>query len=313
MILRCLILISSLLLSGCPKSPHGPTTLEAPGARISQTRAQSDFTRIEVDGPFYVVLHTGARRPIVILKGDSRDLPAVITTVSDGKLHITIGSGYPKHGTIQAEIYTPTLTGFDYHGVGSIIGTRLHTGMLDLVLDNNGSTRLEGQLDLRRLDLRGTGTTDIAGINSPYLRIHLSGKPRVKLSGRMNVAALEVNNDARLSLYWIKSPVLTIRAFGQAFIQLAGVVEKLNVELWDNARFNGRYLRAKRAFVKTHDHAVAEMSAVSRQHTLASDTSDIHFYNLPTLRTDFMAKEGAVLDMRDLGSPYVEEYTDYNK
>ena len=104
--------------------------------------------------------------------------------------------------------------------------------------------------------------------------------------------------DGRLSLYWVKSRELTIRARGKSFIQLAGVVDKLDVELWGQAHFGGRYLRAMRSFVKTHNQSVAEISAVKRQHTLASDTSDIHFYNIPTMKADFMANNGAVLDMR---------------
>ena len=87
----------------------------------------------------------------------------------------------------------------------------------------------------------------------------------------------------------------------------------MEVELWNHADFNGRYLRASRAFVKTHDNSVAKISAVRRQHTLASDASDIYFYNLPEMRTDFMAYDGAVLDMRDWNLLCEQEYTIYNK
>ena len=106
---------------------------------------------------------------------------------------------------------------------------------------------------------------------------------------------------------------MVVRARDQSFIQLAGAVGKLDVELWGKACFRGRYLRADRAFVKTHDVSVAEISAVKRQHTLANDASDIHFYNVSTMKADFMGFDGAVLDMRDLGLPFTQEYTRYNK
>jgi hypothetical protein len=143
--------------------------------------------------------------------------------------------------------------------------------------------------------------------------LNVSGKTKVKLVGMANLEYLELNDNAFISLYWIKSPTLTVRGHGKTVIQLAGMVNRLDVELWDKARFKGRYLRADRAFVKTHGRSVAEISAVKRQHTLASDKSDILFYNIPTLKTDFMAYDGAVLDMRDLRSPYIKEYDEYNK
>ena len=103
-----------------------------------------------------------------------------------------------------------------------------------------------------------------------------------------------------------------MRERGNAFVQLAGIADRLDVELWGNARFRGRYLRANTLFVKTHDSSLAEVSAVKRQHTLASGSSDIHFYNIPQLKTDLMAFNGAVLDMRDWNNPWTQEYNQYN-
>ena len=122
-----------------------------------------------------------------------------------------------------------------------------------------------------------------------------------------------MDNDGWLSMYWIKSKMLIVRGRGAAFIQLAGVADRLDVELWGKAQFHGRYLRANNAFVKTHNQSLAEIAAVNKQHTLASDNSDIHFFNIPSMKTDFMAFNGAVLDMRDWNMPLMQEYNQYNK
>jgi len=182
-----------------------------------------------------------------------------------------------------------------------------------LVIDNQGSTTLKGTLGVRKLQLSGAGAVEINGINSPALQVKLTGKSHVKLGGFANLSSLDLNNDSWVSMYWVKSKALTIRGHGRTFIQLAGIAEHLDVELWDNAHFNGRYLRAERSFVKTHGKSVAEIAAVKRQHTLATDTSDILFYNIPVMKADFMAYNGAVLDMRDLSQPFIQEYDQYNK
>jgi len=301
----------SLLVVGCaPRSapPIAPPVIYS----AVQHRVMPPFTRIKVDGPISVALHTGDARPQVILHGDPRDLAAVTTMVVNSMLQINIGKGYPKFGGIHAEIRGKYLNAFIYHGVGTITGNNLRSSLLDLSIANEGKTTLQGQMVLRSLEVSGNGYTQISTISSPGLRVRLIGAPRVKLAGVVNLTSLDMDS-GWLSMYWVKSKLLTIRGKGAALIQLAGVVDKLDVELCDKARFNGRYLRSNITFVKTFDQSLAEITTIDKQHTLASGNSDIHFYKIPKMKTDFMAFNGAVLDMRDLRSPFVQEYNRYNK
>lgn len=311
MLLRFLLIICCVLLvTGCPRS----TAVYTPTANNSQQIRQTPtFTRVNVVGRMNVRLHTGHSHQKVILLGDSRDLAKVVTKVVNGTLYVAASTDSPHYGAIQIEINSRYLNSFEYHGAGTVTGTQLRTSLLDVLLDNKGKTTLQGQIGLRKLVVRGGGYTEISGINSPYLTINIADKSIVRLAGVVNLATLDMLKDGRLSLYWVKSKELIIRGGGQSFIQLAGIVDKLHVELRGESRFNGRYLRAVRAFVKTYNKSVAEISAVERQHTLASDHSDIHFYNIPAMKADFMSYAGAVLDMRDLGLPFVQEYNQYNQ
>jgi len=315
-----LIICSLLSIAGCSKhhmaANHTPSKLPPKFASSVQHRQTPSFSRVNVKGTFDVNLHTGYKRSSVILHGDPRDLAYVSTQVINGVMQLTIGAGYPRFGKIAAEINTHNLTSFVYHGTGTITGYKINTSYLDLLIDNSGRTLLQGNISLRKLEVKGGGYTEILGVNSPYLLVKISGKSNVKLSGTANLSLLDINDpkgQGRFSFYWVKSKELRVRGSGKAYIQLAGIVNRLNVELWGNARFNGRYLRADRAFVKTHNKSVAEISAVKRQHTLASDDSDIQFYNIPNMKADFMAYDGAVLDMRDLSPQVVQEYDQYNK
>ena len=312
MVLRYFLMMCCVaMLAGCPHSQAPMTKVATQSSQ--QIRQVPAFTRVYVKGLLNVSLHTGFPQPHVVLHGDPRDLAYVVTKVVNGLLQVSLGAGYPRYGAVQVEVDSRYLNSIEYHGMGTVSGTQLHTGLLEVLIDNKGKTTLQGQIGLRKLNVRGGGYTEISSIDSPYLLVNISDKSIVRLSGKVNLAALDMNGTGRLSLYWVKSKELTIRGRGKAFIQLAGVVDKLNVELWETARFNGRYLRAQRAFVKTHNRSVAEISAVKRQHTLATDTSDIHFYNIPAMKADFMSYDGAVLDMRDLGLPFIQEYNQYNQ
>ena len=259
-----------------------------------------------------MTLHTGYSRPQVIIHGDPRDWAYVQTKVSNGSLYVMLGSGYPQHGSVTVDIKGRYLNAFSYHGAGIVKGMRLNTGLMDVDIENQGNTTLQGQIGLRKLTVKGSGSTEIIGVHSSYLQLALAGKPTVRLSGLANIADLKMADSAKLSLYWVKSTNLMIHAKDRSDIQLAGKVGRLQVELWGQSHFNGRYLRAEEAFVKTHGVSIAEIASVDHQHTLASDRSDIRFYNLPTTQTDFMIKQGAVLDMGE-GDTNFKELTKYKR
>lgn len=303
--------LSGLKSSFTPKRTVAQPSV--PAKIITQKRNVPAFTRVKVIGNIDVNLHTGYQRPHVVLHGDARDLALLKVTVSDSQLRLSLDKTYPHYGRVRVDINSRYLNVFEYHGVGIIRGKGLNSRLLDLIIENQGPTTLQGQLGVHYLYITGNGYSQIQGIQSPDLKIKLAGQAKVKLVGVVHLTHLNMKGDSWLSFYWVKSDFLSIRGYDKSFIQLAGAVDKLDVELWNQSRFNGRYLRAQRSFVKTHHESVAEISAVKRQHTLATDISDIRFFNIPNMKTDFMAFGGAVLDMRDLASPYVQEYSQYNK
>jgi len=317
MVKRCCLLILSLfILPSCAHRTHvvaQTPQLKAASASSRQLRQVNAFDRVQAQGQINLNLHTGYKKPQVILMGDPRDLAQVQTVVTGNTLSITVGMGYPRFGAINADIRGRFLNGVHYEGAGTIRGNQLNTRYLDLYINNPGTTQLAGAIGLQRLDVTGDGLVRIKGVSSPSLRIHLVGNPKVQLTGYVKLARLNIEGDAWLSLYWLKSDNLTIRARQGAKIQLAGIVNRLDVELWGMARFKGRYLRAQRSFVKTHDKSVAEMSAVKHQSSLATDASDIYYYNMPVTRDDFMVYDGSVLNMREWSQYDTQEMNRYHK
>lgn len=313
---QCFLLILLVfILAGCShkgQKPPVPVTHYA-SSSANQYRQVTAFNQVDVQGRLNIHLHTGYKKPQVILTGDPRDLAQVKAVVMQNTLYLSLGNGYPRFGAVNADIRGQFLNRLHYVGAGTIRGDRLHTSYLDLYLENQGTTRLAGTIGLQKLTVVGSGLTQINGISSRNLQIYLKGNPRVQLTGFVNLAKLNIEGDAWLSLYWLKSNSLTIRAKNASKVQLAGVVNRLDVELWGVAQFKGRYLRAQRSFVKTHDKSVAEISAVNHQSNLATDASDIYYFNIPTTRADFMAYSGSVLDMREWSQFNMEDFTRYNK
>lgn len=309
------LILVSFLLSAC--THHHTSTSSLPvqtkSYSVYQKRALQPFSQVDVQGRINIHLHTGYKKPEVILTGDARDLAQVKTELNGTTLYIQIGNSYPRYGAVNAEVRGMVLNRFSYKGVGTIKGYKLHTRFLELYLDNQGTTELSGLIGLQILQVSGNGLTSISGINSQDLRVRLMGNPKVKLNGYVSLAKLNVEDGGWLSLYWVRGNHLTVTAKKTARIQLAGAVNRLEVELSGQAQFKGRYLRAQRSFVRTHDRSVAEISSVNHQSDLATDASDIYYFNIPNTRADFMAYKGSVLDMRPWSEDDLEEFTRYNK
>jgi len=311
MLIRASLLILFTLLSiACARAPsHSLQTPATIGSSV-QTRTVSSFNQVDAAGLLNVTLHTGYSRPQVVLKGDPRDLAQATTVVSNNVLIIRAGN--PRFGAISADVRGKYLNSFIYKGVGTINGPNVYSGLLDLNITNSGATTLAGNIYLRKLEIHG-GNVQITGVKAQNLQLIMSDNAKVQLAGVANISNLTLDGDGSFGMYWVKSNFLRVCARGKTFVQLAGVANKLDVELWDNARFNGRYLRAKRNFTKTHDHSIAEITALDRQHTLATDASDIYFYKIPDMKMDFMAYNGAVLDMRDWNRLEMRDYDRFNK
>lgn len=317
MLKRCyLLIIMVFLLTSCAhhRAKVPPAPVKATGHYSTQYRKVSAFNQVDVQGRFNLQLHTGYKQPHLILKGDSRDLEQVKAVVSGNTLRLTLGNGFPKFGEVTADVRGHFLNKLHYVGAGTINGNKLYTRSLDLSITNPGTTRLQGTIGLHDLEINGSGLVQINGVSSRSLQVHFTGAPKVQLNGFVNLTRLDLDGGGWLSLYWIKSDRLVINAKGKSKIQLAGKVNRLEVELWGNSNFKGRYLRADRTFVKTHGRSVAEINALKHQSSLATDASDIYYYNLSDTRADFMAFKGSVLDMREWGGQKsYEEPTRYNK
>lgn len=317
MLKRCYVLILiAFFLMGCAhvsRQKMPPPQQQYSGHSTKQYRNVGSFTQVNAQGRINLNLHTGYKKPQLVLIGDPRDLAQVTAKVSGTTLYLSVGNGYPRYGEVTADVRGKFLNTLHYSGAGIVKGNRLHTRYLELYLANQGTTQLGGSIGLQKLVVSGNGLTQISGITTHDVRIRLKGNPKVQLTGFASLSNLDIEGGGWLSFYWVKSNHLTIKATKAAKIQLAGIVNRLEVELWGKARFKGRYLRAQRSFVKTHDNSVAEISSVNHQSSLARDASDIYYYNIPTTRADFMANNGSVLNMREWSLFDTEDYNRYNR
>ncbi len=334
MLARCLHLISLMcfigLLMSCSSTlkqiEHVSDEIDKPKPLhpATEVRPVSDFSQVYIQGPFNVRLHTHKKQPASLtIESDAIDLKYITSYVKDGVLYVSdgpekkhIGKHRLRMGEATLDINVPELHGFTYKGEGVITAHHIHSDLLDIWLMNSKKSTFDGRINLRRLTVLGSGTTKITGLRSRALCIKLIGtaleSPKVDLKGRANLKRIDMEGSSALGLYWVKSNNLILRLSGTSQLTLAGTVNRLDGVFSDHSHFHGRYLRVKESFVKTNGEAISDISVVDTQHALARDRSDIYYYNLPALRTDFMARNGSVLDMRPEALKEEQPHTIYN-
>lgn len=279
----------------------------------TRTLVLDKFSAVDIDGDVDVDLHTGYKDPKMIMKGHVMDLAYLDSYVLNQTLFIRLGKGYPHYGKIKLDIRTKNLNSIKYKGIGNITGTKLHSSLLSININNQGNTKLKGYLGIKSLILDGKGNVDISGVDTKGMSINIRGDARVHLQGMGGITTMHLDNNSWLEMYWVNARDLHIWLRDHAYLKLAGIAIHLYADLCQQARFDGRYLRAKSSFVKTHDKSFAEISTTVKQHTLAQDNSDIFYFELPNMQANFMSHNGSVLDMRDINNPFFEEPTRYNK
>lgn len=317
MMLRLRLWFTSLLLLCSACQPHPQTSVMKPVNALGyhpvwSHRSPGDFESLLVRGRVDLTVHTGYRKPGIDIWGDPNDLKQIIVKIRRGALLIDLGKGYPRQGSVKIVVRAGALRNLDYKGAGFIYAPDLSAKIMNIRIHNYGRAVLKGPMYLHILRLSGSGLTEIDGARGYQADIGLSGRAQLHLRGNLDARFIRMRGNTTLNAYWLKSPSLNLRIYDKSCLELAGAVGHLDVVLTDRAFLKARYLRSKALFVKTFGHSLAEIAAVKSQHTLASDQSDIHFYNLAQMSADFMAFDGAVLDMRDWRLYSKEPYTNLN-
>lgn len=279
-----------------------------------QTSLKLSFHAVRIIGDINVRLSTKNTPSTVNIHAAPQDLAKVKMCVTpSGLLNIVYHKGTHIVGPVNMDIQTHYLTGFSYYGKGTVEGANIVANLERFVINNKGTTRLSGVIHVCDIHASGRGFIQLGGVVGEHLHVTLSKHAKLKLTGVIGLRRLDMSDNTWFSLAWVQAPTLIVRLSGKAYVQLAGAVNKLDVEASNFAQFNGRYLRARRTFVKTFNNSIARISTTEHQHTLASDASDIRFYSLPDMKADFMAFDGAVLDMRKFNTAFVKQITPYNE
>jgi hypothetical protein len=201
----------------------------APAAAAERTYSVTDFDRVQVDGPYEVVLTTGGPSA-ARASGSQLALDAVTVEVSGGILRIhanrSAWGGYPGQQAGSAKVYASTrdLKAAVVRGPGSLAIDKVRGLRVDLALAGDGRLSVaQVAADQLNVALVGAG------------RIHLAGaakemKATIQGNGDLDAATLkvddaELNTDTAGSIAFEARRSAKVKALGAGDVTITGAAD----------------------------------------------------------------------------------------
>jgi hypothetical protein len=151
--------------------------LRGSGVAATETREIASFDAIGIDGGFILIAHVDpAAAQRVELRGDDNIVPEVVTTVTDGKLELTIDHWLVRPQLdMTVEVRVPSLSAISVSGAADMRVDGLHGERFELAVSGASSSKLSGTIDHFEVESSGANTLDASELHAKVVKIGVSG------------------------------------------------------------------------------------------------------------------------------------------
>lgn len=204
-----------LLASACNANFGSGTPVQTSGVSGQRTFDPGAFDRVELAGPFNVVVSVGGQ-PSVRAEGDTGLLERLDVRVEGGRLLVGLERGYSWNGDgdrVTVHVTTPSLAGADIAGSGDMRIGPVQTQRFAGGIAGSGNMVLERvQAEEVAFDIAGSGDIEAAGA-ARRASISIAG------SGDVHIGALQAEG-AEVSI--AGSGNAEVNATGTAAVEIVG-------------------------------------------------------------------------------------------
>lgn len=165
---------AAVLAAGC--TPPWENGIEGSGIVVTETRAVSGFTGIELDGEGELIITQGDTEALTI-ESDDDILPVIESTVENGTLELDVENGEFVDSFTRL-VYTVTvvnLSSVSLDGAGSIRVEDLTTGALEVDLDGAGEFVISGTATSQTIDIDGASSYNGRDFATAQTTIRIDG------------------------------------------------------------------------------------------------------------------------------------------
>jgi hypothetical protein len=205
------IVLLVTLITSCTKDP-----ISGSGELTSEFRNVANFTKVNSEGVFEVLITQGATQSVEII-GDDNIIPEVKTTVVDNELRLYLDDDHNyKDITLKVNITVPSITSIKNNGVGNISISGVDTiDNFNVYNSGTGDISIEGSAKSLTLKNEGTGKFEgfLFTVDDCNVTIVGSGDCEINSANTLNVR-IEGSGD----VHYIGSPIIEVDISGSGKI-----------------------------------------------------------------------------------------------
>ena len=263
------------------------------------------FHTLRVDGPINIAMKNDEVESPVLIVGDVDNVSHVRVDVLNNCLRLRMDAHYRTKPESRLTVYVNTaqVEKLIYNGNGSVSGNNLDRAPSTIISSGSGSIKLQGKnLAICQITASEQSYIDINGLQTSQLTIKQTGDSHIVLRGNIVLQEVNSSGNSTLDIYWVNSTYVNVRASDRSYIKLAGIADLLDVRLSQRAFLDAKNLRAEKGFINTTSNARADVSLQKVLGALASDFSDIYYYQDSYYVGGYMRDAGAVFRMNGIAT-----------
>lgn len=200
------------LVTGCDAPSILPCE-NGDGARISETRAQTDFDHVRLDIPGDVYITHGQDFKIEIT-AQQNIADEIETEVLGSTLSISNARCIRSYKTIRVDITMPEILGLEVDGSGDIyVLDQFNSNSLDLYVKGSGSIDMLGDAQKVHLEVDGAGDISL-DTQAEEIETRIKGSGDILLSGSADVHDIDMEGSGNLEAFDLISEDCDIRIAG---------------------------------------------------------------------------------------------------
>jgi len=233
----------------------------------------SDFTNINVDGPFVVQLfgHQEHNSVFVIGPNESARQAAVEVRGNTLYVHQPVNCVAKQMDQVIIRIGLRNLNNLMVSGCGKTEGTQLYSTGLNIKATGSSNVLLSGNINLHNVTQFSNGTISVIGAYTPSLDIRDYGNGTVNVSGRVGIHSIAKSGAGNINIVGADSDSLVIDSSGSGTISIAGFANLKKVNATQASRVYLYWVNSNGIYVNVHDRARVGLAGVARNVDIETD------------------------------------------
>lgn len=150
---------------------------------------------------------------------------------------------------------------------------------------------------LNELDASDATSVTTRNLKTDQLIIKADNRGTIRLNGQINLKRIQAKGPGLIAVKWVSGPDINITTQNRARLKLAGVAKQIHIRASGKSRVDAQYLRAQSAVVRTRNQASVKVLAKDALHAFAFGRSNIYYYKNPKRINRYTQDSGNVLQL----------------